>query len=229
MSSPSRTPDQDWAAYVADFRRAAHQAVDKAAEYLENVREYPVVPRVNPGDLTDSLPRTAPDRGESFDDILRDFDTKIMPAVTHWNHPRFMAYFANTGSTPAIIAEMLAATLNTNGLHWKTSPAVAELEQVTLGWLRQWMGLADDYFGIIYDTASVGSMHALAAAREMADPESRVNGARPNLVVYTSDQSHSSIEKGAIALGMGQKNVRKIATDEEFRLQPDELEAAIKK
>jgi len=125
MSSPSRTPDPQWSLYVADFRRAAHQAVDKAAEYLQHVRDYPVVPDVNPGDLTDSLPHSAPDHGESFDEILRDFDTKIMPAVTHWNHPRFMAYFANTGSTPAIIAEMLSATLNTNGLHWKTSPAVA--------------------------------------------------------------------------------------------------------
>ena len=153
MTTPARTPDQDWAAYVADFRRAAHQAVDWTAEYLEHVRDYPVVPGVNPGDLTDSLPSSAPDRGESFDDILRDFDARIMPAVTHWNHPRFMAYFANSGATPAIIAEMLAAALNTNGLHWKTSPAVAELEQVSLGWLRQWMGLPDDYFGIIYDTA----------------------------------------------------------------------------
>jgi aromatic-L-amino-acid/L-tryptophan decarboxylase len=228
MSSPTRTPDQDWAAYVADFRRAAYQAVDKAAEYLEHVREYPVVPSVNPGDLTDSLPRTAPERGESFDDILRDFDSKIMPAVTHWNHPRFMAYFANTGSTPAIIAEMLAATLNTNGLHWKTSPAIAELEQVTLGWLRDWMGLSDDYFGIIYDTASVSSLHAVACAREMADPNARVNGSTPNLVLYTSQESHSSIEKAAICLGIGQKYVRKVPSDTEFRMRVDALDDLIK-
>src|SRR5690349_12415209 len=220
---------QAWSAYVEDFRRAAHEAADWMAEYLEHTRKYPVLAQTKPGNLVDALPASAPEKGEPFAEILRDFDRLILPAVTQWNHPRFFAYFACTGSTPAILGEMLAATLNTNGLHWKTSPAVAELEQVALGWLRQWMGLPEDYFGIIYDTASVGSMHALAAAREMADPESRVNGARPNLVVYTSDQSHSSIEKGAIALGMGQKNVRKIATDEEFRLQPDELEAAIKK
>jgi aromatic-L-amino-acid decarboxylase len=227
--SPTRTPDQDWAAYVADFRRAAHQAVDWAAEYLEHVRDYPVVPRLNPGDLTDSLPPSAPDRGESFDDILRDFDSKILPAVTHWNHPRFMAYFACTGSTPAIIAEMLSATLNTNGLHWKTSPAVAELEQVALGWLRQWMGLPDDYFGIIYDTASVSSLHAIACAREMADPDARVNGSTPNLVLYTSQESHSSIEKAAICLGIGQKNVRKVPSDAEFRMRVDALEQLIQK
>ncbi len=227
--SPTRTPDQDWAAYVADFRRAAHQAVDWAAEYLEHVRDYPVVPRLNPGDLTDSLPPSAPDRGESFDDILRDFDSKILPAVTHWNHPRFMAYFACTGSTPAIIAEMLSATLNTNGLHWKTSPAVAELEQVALGWLRQWMGLPDDYFGIIYDTASVSSLHAIACAREMADPDARVNGSTPNLVLYTSQESHSSIEKAAICLGIGQKNVRKVPSDAEFRMRVDALDQLIQK
>jgi aromatic-L-amino-acid decarboxylase len=227
--SPTRTPDQDWAAYVADFRRAAHQAVDWAAEYLEHVRDHPVVPRLNPGDLTDSLPPSAPDRGESFDDILRDFDSKILPAVTHWNHPRFMAYFACTGSTPAIIAEMLSATLNTNGLHWKTSPAVAELEQVALGWLRQWMGLPDDYFGIIYDTASVSSLHAIACAREMADPDARVNGSTPNLVLYTSQESHSSIEKAAICLGIGQKNVRKVPSDAEFRMRVDALDQLIQK
>ncbi|MGH9524230.1 MAG: pyridoxal phosphate-dependent decarboxylase family protein, partial [Terriglobales bacterium] len=229
MSSPTRTPEQDWSAYTADFRRAAHQAVDWAADYLDRVGDLPVVPNRAPGDLVDALPASAPDAGESFDQILRDFDNTIVPAVTHWNHPRFLAYFACTGSTPAIIAEMLSATLNTNGLHWKTSPAVAELEQVTLGWLRQWMGLPDDYFGIIYDTASISSLHALACAREMADPNARVNGATPNLVFYTSDQSHSSIEKAAIALGIGQKNVRKVPSDAEFRMKVDALANLIEK
>ena len=227
-SAQSPSPEQDWTAYVEDFRRAAHQAVDWAAEYLKDVREYPVVPSLQPGELTDALPKSAPDRGEGFDEILRDFDAKILPAVTHWNHPRFMAYFANTGSTPAIIAEMLAATLNTNGLHWKTSPAVAELEQVALGWLRQWMGLSEDYFGIIYDTASVSSLHALACAREMADPNARVNGSTPNMVLYTSQESHSSIEKAAICLGIGQKNVRKVSSDPDFRMDVSSLEVLIK-
>ncbi len=219
---------EDWNTYVEDFRRAAHQAVDWVAEYLEHTRDYPVLPRIKPGELADSLPRSAPEQGESFDAILRDFDQTIVPAVTHWNHPRFMAYFACTASTPAIIAEMLAAALNTNGLHWKTSPAVAELEQVALGWLRQWMGLPEDYFGIVYDTASVSSLHAVAAAREMAEPGARVNGATPNLVLYTSEESHSSIEKAAIALGIGQKHVRKIPADAEFRMCPEALEQAIR-
>src|SRR5690348_1708846 len=227
MSSPTRTPEQEWSAYTADFRRAAHQAVDWAADYLGHVGELPVVPSRKPGDLVDALPASAPADGESFDAILRDFDREIVPAVTHCNHPRFLAYFACTGSTPAIIAEMLAAALNTNGLHWDTSPALVELEQVALGWLRDWMGVSGDWFGIIYDTASVSSFHAICAAREMVDPEARLNGSSGNLVLYTSEQSHSSIEKGAIAAGIGQLNVRKIPVDAEFRMKPEALAAAI--
>src|SRR5512146_1265278 len=124
---------------------------------------------------------------------------------------------------------MLSAALNTNGLHWKTSPAVAELEQVALGWLRQWLGLPEDFFGIIYDTASISSLHAVAAARELAAPEARVNGSPAGLVMYTSAESHSSIAKAAIALGIGQKNVRKIAADAEFRMRPDALRDAIER
>jgi aromatic-L-amino-acid decarboxylase len=213
--------------YVEDFRRAGHEAVEWIAEYLNNLGKYPVVAAVQPGELVDSLPRSAPIEGESFDVILRDFDRVIMPAVTQWNHPRFFAYFACTGSTPAILGEMLAAALNTNGLHWKTSPAVAELEQVTLDWLRQWMGLPEGWFGIVYDTASVSTMHAIAAARELVAPEMRVNGSQPNLVIYTSEQSHSSVEKDAITLGIGQSNVRKIAVDSEFRVRPDALEKMV--
>jgi aromatic-L-amino-acid decarboxylase len=213
--------------YVEDFRRAGHEAVEWIAEYLSNLGQYPVLPTLKPGELTDALPRSAPTQGESFEAIMRDFDAVIMPAVTQWNHPRFFAYFACTGSTPAILGEMLAAALNTNGLHWKTSPAVAELEQVTLDWLRQWLGLAEGWFGMVYDTASVSTMHAIAAARELAAPEIRINGGMPNLVLYTSDQSHSSVEKGAITLGIGQSNVRKVPVDSEFRARPDALEAMV--
>jgi len=220
-------PALDWNHYVSDFQKAAHQAVDWAAEYLRDTRRYPVVPHVKPGDLVDALPRSGPEQGESFAAIMRDFDSKIIPAVTHWNHPGFLAYFACTGSTPAIIAEMLAAALNTNGLHWDTSPALVELEQVALGWLRAWMGVPADWFGIIYDTASLSSFHAICAAREMVDPNARLNGATGNLVLYTSEQSHSSIEKGAIAAGIGQRNVRKVPTDAEFRMRPKALAAAI--
>jgi aromatic-L-amino-acid decarboxylase len=213
----------DWTQYVEDFRRAAHESVDWIASYLANTRDYPVVPNIQPGSLEDALPSFGPERGESFDAILSDFRQKVLPAVTHWNHPGFMAYFACTGSTPAILGEMLAAALNTNGLHWKTSPALVELEQVALGWLRDWMGLPRDWFGMVFDTASTGSMHALAAAREHIAPEAREIGTPPGLVMYTSEQSHSSIEKGAIAIGIGQRNVRKVPADAQFRMRADAL------
>lgn len=218
---------ESWQKYVEDFRKAGHETVDWISQYLLEVSDYPVMPGTKPGELVDSLPASGPVEGESFDRILTDFNRLIMPAVMQWNHPRFFAYFACSGSTPAILGDMLAAALNTNGLYWKTSPALAELEQVTLGWLRQWMGLADDWFGIIYDTASVSSMHAIACAREMAAPEARVTGSHPNLTLYTSEQSHSSIEKGAIAVGMGQANVRKVPVDPEFRMRPDALAAMV--
>jgi aromatic-L-amino-acid/L-tryptophan decarboxylase len=124
---------------------------------------------------------------------------------------------------------MLAAALNVNGMLWKSSPAVTELEQVTLAWLRQWLGVPEQWFGVIYDTASTSSMHAIAAAREAADPEARKKGALRGLVVYTSEQAHSSIEKGAIAVGVGQDNVRKIGVDEQFRMRADLLEDTIRK
>ncbi|HEY5030786.1 MAG TPA: pyridoxal-dependent decarboxylase, partial [Candidatus Angelobacter sp.] len=213
----------EWQAYVEDFRQAGHATVDWIAEYLSNVAEMPVLAQTKPGDLLDALPKSAPEKGEPFDAILRDFDRLIMPAVTQWNHPRFFAYFACTGSTPAILGEMLAAALNTNGLHWKTSPAVAELEQRALDWLRQWIGLSDEWFGIVYDTASTSSMHAVVCARELIDPEARTAGSRNDLVLYTSDQAHMSIEKGAIAVGVGQKNIRKVPSDAEFRMRADVL------
>lgn len=238
-AKPISSSEPDLSTYIEDFRRAGHEAVDWIAQYLANVPDLPVLAQTKPGDLYDALPESAPDQGEPFQAILRDFDQLVMPAVTQWNHPRFFAYFACTGSTPAILGEMLAAALNTNGLHWKTSPAVAELEQRTLDWLRQWMGLGENdapsagsnaagtgnasglpnkWFGIVYDTASTSSMHAVVCAREMVAPEARTEGSRGDLVLYTSDQSHMSIEKGAIAVGIGQNNIRKVPSDAQFRM-----------
>jgi aromatic-L-amino-acid decarboxylase len=268
-SEESKTTPPDWSSYVEDFRRAGHQTVDWIAQYLSTLGDNPVLATTTPGQLFDSLPASAPDKGESFEAILRDFDQLVMPAVTQWNHPRFFAYFACTGSTPGILGEMLAAALNNTGLHWKASPAIAELEQRTLDWLREWLGLpagnavpgadqslagakdssgshsgnaaagADQshagtkdssgsqkneaWFGITYDTASTSSMHAIVAAREFVAPEARTEGARGDLTLYTSDQAHSSIEKGAIAVGIGQNNVRKVPSDSEFRMRPDAL------
>src|SRR5260370_21163678 len=193
------------------------------ADYLENIREYPVLPNIQAGALVDQLPASAPEQGERMDAILKDFENSIVPALTHWNHPRFLAYFAISGSHPGILGEMLSGVLNVNGMLWKSCPALTELEQVTLSWLRQWMGLSPEFFGIIYDTASIASMHAIAAARELADPEARTRGNTGNLTLYSSADAHSSIEKGGITLGLGQDNVRKIPVDEAFRMRVDVL------
>ena len=214
--------------HPAEFHDAGQKVIEWIAAYLEKIRELPVLPCVEPGALMNALPSNAPDGGEPLEAILRDFEELIVPASTHWNHPRFHAYFSVSASGPGILAEALTAALNVNGMVWKSSPAATELEQVVLGWLRDWLGLPRDNFGVIYDTASTSTLHALAAAREYKDPESRTRGARPGLVVYTSEQAHSSVEKGAMALGFGQHYVRKIAVDEEFRMRVDALEAAMR-
>jgi len=210
-----------------EFRRFGQEAVDWIAGYLDDPERYPVLPKMQPGELADRLPRSGPEMGEPMERLLEDFRRLIVPGITHWNHPGFMAYFANTAPGPGILAELLAASLNANAMLWKTSPAATELEQVVLDWLREWMGLPAGLFGIIYDTASTSSMHAIAAAREMADPEARTLGASRGLTLYTSEQAHSSIEKGAISIGIGQCNVRKIPVDAEFRLRPDALAHAV--
>src|SRR6187549_2795855 len=160
---------------VEAFRRASADASEWIARYMRDVAAYRVNPELSPGELIDRLPAIGPESGESLGQILADFESLILPAVTHWNHPRFFNYFACTGSVPGVIAEMLTAAMNTNGLNWVASPAVAELEQVVVGWLRQWMGLSEDYFGQIFDTASISTLHAILAAREWIDPDIRSN------------------------------------------------------
>lgn len=215
-----------------EFRAAAHAAVDWIADYLEHAGQYPVRSRVQPGDIRQALPAAPPIRGEPLDAMLRDFHTTILPGITHWNHPAFFAYFANSGSYPGILGELLAAGLNANGMLWVTSPAVTELEQVSLDWLRQLMGLGEGWFGEITDTASVSTFYALAAARERAgfDVRGRGMAARddlPRLRVYCSEHAHSSIDKAVIALGLGHENLVKIPADAQFRLRPEALEAAM--
>ena len=210
-----------------EFRRFGYEAVDWIASYLSHPERYPVLPKTAPGQLVDALPSCGPEQGEPMERLLEDFRRLIVPAITHWNHPGFMAYFANTAPGPGILAELLAASLNANAMLWKTSPAATELEQVVLDWLRQWMGLPGGLFGIIYDTASTSSMHAIAAAREMADPEARRLGASRGLTLYTSEEAHSSIEKGAISIGIGQQHVRKIPVDGEFRMRPEALAQSV--
>ena len=215
-----------------DFRRFGREIVDWIADYLEQVEERPVLAQVAPGDLTARLPRSAPLEGEPMSKILSDVDRLIVPALTHWNHPMFFALFATSSSAPGIFGEMLSAAFDVKAMLWRTSPASTELEEITLSWLRQMMNLPEEFEGIIYDTASISSMHALAAAREMLDRNIRELGmsGRPDLPllrIYCSEQAHSSIEKGIVTLGLGQRSLVKIPTDAEYRLDVEALEHAV--
>jgi aromatic-L-amino-acid/L-tryptophan decarboxylase len=210
-----------------EFRAAAHQVVDWMADYMRDIHAYPVLANSEPGALIDRLPAHGPETGEPVAAILDDFEKLIVPGLTHWNHPRFFAYFAITASGPGILADMLSSALNVQGMLWKTSPAATELEQVTLGWLREWLQLPPEFFGLIHDTASTASMHAILAARELAAPQARLSGEHPRLILYRSEHAHNSIDKGAVVVGVGQENIRKIATDAEFRMDPKALETAI--
>ncbi len=212
---------------MREFREFGHKLIDWVADYLESPERYPVLSTVQPNDIVDGLPAHGPEQGEALDRIFEDFERIILPGITHWNHPRFLAFFANTSSPPAVLAELLAAALNANGFIWKVSPAVTELEVVTLGWLLHWFGLPRDWFGMILDTASTSTLHAIAAARVAIAPETRDIGAPTDLVLYTSDQAHSSVEKGAMALGLGRRHVRSIGSDAEFRMRPDLLAEAV--
>lgn len=216
----------------AAFRRHGHDLVEWIAQYLEHPERFPVQARLAPGDITRALPPTGPEQPEPFNAILNDIDRVLVPGLTHWNHPGFLGYFAISASPPAILAEFLAAALNQQAMLWRTSPSATELEAVALGWLREWMGLPASFEGVIHDTASTSTMHALAAAREAAGPSIRDRGlaGRPDLPaarVYCSAEAHSSVDKAAIVLGLGRNAVRRIAVDASFRLDPSSLSAAI--
>ena len=214
-----------------EFRKSGHALVDWIADYLEHSDRYPVLSRVAPRDIVNALPADAPEDPEPFEAIMRDFERVLVPGLTHWNHPGFMAYFAITGSAPGVLADFLSAALNQQAMLWRTSPAATELEEVTLGWLRRLIGLPDSFEGVIYDTASIATMHAMVAAREAAIAEVRGKGLSgrnvPPVAVYCSDQTHSSIDKAVIAIGLGHESLRKIPTDDAFAMRVDALERAI--
>jgi aromatic-L-amino-acid/L-tryptophan decarboxylase len=193
---------------VTDFREDGYAAVDWAAKYLESVGEQPVLAQVQPGELSAQLPVAAPEQGEPFANVLRDMDELIVPALTHWQHPRFFAYFAVTASEPGILAELLAAATNQVALHWRASPASTELELRVVDWVRQLLGLPDGWHGHIEDTASTSTLAALIAARHVTGRN----------VVVASEHAHSSIEKGARMLGM---ELRKVPADGELRMPAD--------
>ncbi|GAC1572892.1 MAG: pyridoxal-dependent decarboxylase [Candidatus Elarobacter sp.] len=215
----------------SNFRAALDRVGAWIDDYYRDPGRYPVLSRARPGDLVRALPANAPAEGESFERIFADFERLVIPGITHWNHPRFFAYFAISAAQVTVLAEALAAALDVNAMLWRTSPAATELEDVTLGWLRAMLGLPESFHGIVYDTASIGGFTALAAARESLGLDIRARGMTgrdlPALRVYVTEHTHSHIEKGAIALGIGRENVVKISVDEAFAMRPDALARAI--
>lgn len=197
-------------------------------EYFAHPDRYRVMPAVRPGELIAQLPKEAPLYGEPFERILDDFEKLVVPATTHWNHPRFFAYFATSAAPAAILAEALSATLDVKAMLWRTSPAATELEEVVMTWLGRLLGVPQNWMGIIYDTASIAGYTALAAARESLGLAIRERGMTgrdlPRLRVYITEHTHSHVEKAAIALGIGQENVVRVACDDAFRMRPDALE-----
>lgn len=216
---------------ATDFRCYGHQVIDWIADYLSHPDQYPVFSRNLPDQLKRAIPHEAPERGEAMEALLKDLDRIVVPGVTHWNHPGFFAYFATSGSAPGILGEMLSAAFNVNAMLWRTSPSATELEEVTLEWLRQLMGLSDSFEGVIYDTASISTLCAIAAAREAAGLNIREQGLTATgarLRMYASEHVHSSVDKSAITLGIGQVGLRKIPSDSEYRMKASDLEDAIK-
>ena len=212
------------------FRQSALRIVDWIEHYVSAPEQFPVLARVAPGEVTAALPEDAPERGEPLSRILDDFERILVPALTHWNHPGFLAYFATSASGPGVLAEFLTAALNQQAMLWRTSPAATELEAVALDWLRRLVGLPDSFEGVIYDGASSSNVHALMAAREAAVPQVRMRGLAhradvPALRVYCSEQAHSSIDKAVIVLGLGHDALKKIPVDAEYRMRPDVLDA----
>ncbi len=216
------------------FRHHGHEVVDWIADYLRDVGEYPVCPASKPGDIRRGLPDSPPEQGEPMEKILADFRSQILPGVTHWNHPRFFAYFPANHSGPSILGEMISAALGVNAMVWQSCPAATELEEVVIDWVRQLIGLPPSFAGVIQDTASTATLCALLCARERSTDEAINRGGfarwpadRP-LRVYASSEAHSSVAKGAKIAGFGAEHVVPIAVDQHYAMDPDDLERQVK-
>ncbi|MDB4916951.1 MAG: ddc 2 [Gemmatimonadetes bacterium] len=227
MSDRARAPLGDIPAdeLQASIRRVA----DWATEYRMTVAERAIMPSVQPGDIALRLGAAMPAHGDSMDAILDDLDTVIMPGILHWGHPTFLGYYGSTSNGPALVGEIAAAALNVSAMTWKTSPAATELEATVLAWIRDLLGLSENLFGVVYDTASVALLHALAAAREASTPNVRSHGlsGAAALRVYASEQAHSSLVKAMVMLGLGAENVVRVPTDDAFRMDAGMLRAAM--
>jgi aromatic-L-amino-acid decarboxylase len=214
------------------FRTVAHEAVDIMADYLAGVGERAVLPNVEPGTLRGLFPATPPETPEPMAAILSDYRRLVEPNVTHWQHPRFLAYFSSAASGPGIVGEMLTAVLNSNVMLWRTSPVGTELEQVVVDWLRQGLGLPPGFDGLLTDSASTSSLLSLAAARQASGIDAAAQGLAgrsdvPRLRVYASEEAHSSIAKACMTLGLGRAGLVRIPTNHRFELRVGALEEAI--
>ena len=217
---------------AAEMRAALHRMAGWAADYRETIETRRIVPLVRPGQVTAGVGAAMPDDPEPLSEILGDLDDVIMPGIVHWGHPSFLGYFGSTSNGPALLGEIAAAALNVSAMTWRTSPAATELETVVLRWIRELVGLPTSFTGIVYDTASVAVLHALAAAREAAFPDVRARGTMgradlPRARVYASNQAHSSLQRAMIVLGLGEENVVRIDTDTAFRMDVGGLKHAI--
>jgi aromatic-L-amino-acid decarboxylase len=211
------------------FRKFGHEFVDWLAEYMESVEKYPVNSPVKPGEIIARLPANPPSAGEPMDRIFRDFQDIILPGITHWQHPGWFAYFPANNSPASVLAELLTAGIGVQGMVWQTSPAAAELEEVVLGWLRRMLVLPEGWSGVIQDTASTATLCALLTAREKATGhEANVRGLKVPLTVYSSTETHSSVEKGVKIAGYGKENLRIVPTDKKFAMVPEDLEKAVR-
>ncbi|HKO43828.1 MAG TPA: pyridoxal-dependent decarboxylase [Pyrinomonadaceae bacterium] len=215
-----------------EFRKALHQVADWAVDYRSTIAQRVISQPGKPGDVSASLPSHMPEHPVPLVKILEDFERSIVPNLVHWGHPSFLGYFGSTTTAPGILGELMAATLNVSAMTWATSPAATELESVVLRWLRELLRLPDQFFGVVYDTASVATLHALAAARESLPLNIRALGLSgrqdlPRLRIYTSDQAHSSVIKAAITLGIGEANVRRVNSDGLFRMDLKSLKLAV--
>ena len=229
---PTKSGDNPGDLPGEEFRRLLHQTADWAADYRLNIEQYSITPQAKPGQVTTSLPSHIPQLPQPVETIIADFERLIVPNLVHWGHPAFLGYFGSTTTAPGILGELMAATLNVSAMTWATSPAATELESVVLRWLRELLHLPEEFFGVVYDTASVATLHALAAARENLSLNIRSEGLSgrpelPSLHIYASDQAHSSVIKAAITLGIGESNVRRVASNDLFQMDLEALQFAI--
>jgi aromatic-L-amino-acid/L-tryptophan decarboxylase len=229
--APGKTSGETPGMDTADFRRLGHQLVDWIADYRDRIESLPVMSAAAPGAIRAALPAHPPERGGGLPEVLAALDRVVLPGITHWNHPAFFAYFPSNSSLASVLADLVTAGLGAQGMSWQTSPAATEVEEVVMGWLRELLGLPASFTGVIQDTASTSTLAALLCARERSSGFSQegagLQGGAAPLIVYASEQAHSSVPKAALLAGFGRDRLRLVETDADHALRLDRLEARV--